>query len=57
MGNVNNVSAAKPNVSGAIFRAPLATTLPTTASETLDAAFKLFSLLITYNTNRIWKVR
>jgi hypothetical protein len=40
MGNVNNVSAAKPNVSGAIFRAPLTTTLPTTADETLDTAFK-----------------
>ena len=40
MGNVNNVTAAKPGVSGAVFRAPLGTTLPTTADEALDAAFK-----------------
>ena len=40
MGNVSNVTAAKPGVGGAIFRAPLATTLPTTADEALDAAFK-----------------
>ena len=40
MGNVNNVTSAKPKVTGAISRAPLATTLPTTADESLDAAFK-----------------
>lgn len=37
--NASNVTAGKPNVGGAIFRAPLGTTLPTTATEELDAAF------------------
>lgn len=40
MSNVSNVTAAKPAVSGAISRAPLGTTLPTTADGSLDAAFK-----------------
>ena len=39
MSNSANVSAGKPKVSGAVFRAPLGTTLPTSASATLDAAF------------------
>lgn len=38
--NANNVAAGKPKVGGAIFRAPLGTTLPTNATGTLDAAFK-----------------
>ena len=38
--NAQNVTAGKPNVSGAIYRAPLGTSLPTTATETLDAAFE-----------------
>ena len=38
--NAQNVSAGKPKVGGAIYRAPLGTTLPTTAKETLNAAFQ-----------------
>lgn len=37
---VTNVSAGKPKVGGAIYTAPLGTTLPTTADATLGAAFK-----------------
>ena len=37
--NANNVSAAKPGISGAIYRAATTTTLPTTADGSLDAAF------------------
>lgn len=39
MPNVANVSTGKPKVAGAIFRAPLGTTLPTDASTALAAAF------------------
>ena len=39
MATVSNVSVGKPNVSGAIFRAPLNTTLPTDSDTALDAAF------------------
>lgn len=35
LNNSSNVSAAKPNISGAIYRAPLNTALPTTADGTL----------------------
>ena len=38
--NVSNVSAGKPNINGAVYRAPLGTTLPTTATESLNSAFK-----------------
>jgi len=37
--NAQNVTAGKPKVSGAIYRAPLGTTLPTDASTALDPAF------------------
>ena len=37
---VGNVSAGKPAVGGAIFRAAAGTTLPTDATTALDAAFK-----------------
>lgn len=37
---VSNVSVGKPKVGGAIFAAPLGTTLPTNATSDLDAAFK-----------------
>lgn len=36
----NNVAAGKPDASGAIYRAPLGTTLPTDATTTLSTAFK-----------------
>lgn len=39
LNNSSNVSAAKPNITGAIYRAPLNTTLPTTADEALAAGF------------------
>lgn len=37
--NVSNVSTGKPRVAGAVFRAPIGTPLPSTATEALDAAF------------------
>ena len=41
MGNTaTNVTAGKPKITGAIFRAPLGTTLPTDASTALDDTFK-----------------
>lgn len=40
MSKVANVTAAKPKIGGAIFRAPLGTTLPQDTSSALDAAFK-----------------
>lgn len=38
--NVTNVSAGKPKVGGAIFRAPLGTALPTNATSDLSDAYK-----------------
>lgn len=38
--NTANVAAGKPKVGGAIFRAPIGTTLPTDATTPLGAAFK-----------------
>lgn len=41
MGNtVANVTAGKPAIAGAIWAAPVGTTLPTDTDDTLDAAFK-----------------
>lgn len=40
MNNVENVSAGKPSITGAIWIAPLGTTLPEATSETLNEAFK-----------------
>lgn len=40
MSNVENVSTAKPKVGGAIYSAPLGTTLPTDAKTALNEAFK-----------------
>ena len=40
MSNVNNVTTGKPKIGGAIFRAPVGTTLPKDAKATLDPAFK-----------------
>lgn len=37
--NAQNVTAGKPKVGGAIYRAPLGSTLPTDASTALDPAF------------------
>ena len=39
MDTVTNVTAGKPAAGGAIYRAPLGTTLPTDATTALDAAF------------------
>lgn len=38
--NAKNVSAAKPKIAGAIYKAELGTTLPTDAVSALDPAFK-----------------
>lgn len=40
MNTANYVTAGKPRVSGSVFRAPLNTTLPTTANADLNSAFK-----------------
>lgn len=40
MNDAMNVTAGKPKVGGAVFRAPLGTKLPTSATEALDSAFK-----------------
>ena len=40
MPNTAYVSTGKPKVTGAVYRAPLGTTLPTDASTALDSAFK-----------------
>lgn len=37
--NASNVTSGKPKIGGAIFRAPLGTALPTTASAELNVAF------------------
>ena len=34
-----NVSTGKPNISGAVYVAPMTATLPTDATTALDAAF------------------
>lgn len=38
--NSQNVTAGKPLINGAVFRAPLGTPLPTSATEALNAAFQ-----------------
>lgn len=40
MSDVKNVTAAKPKVGGAIYTAPIGTTVPTDATTALDVAFK-----------------
>lgn len=40
MGDTQNVTYGKPKVGGAIYSAPLGTTLPTDATTVLDVAFK-----------------
>lgn len=39
-GTANNVTAGKPKTSGAVFCAPLGSTVPTNAVDALDTAFK-----------------
>lgn len=39
MNTVTNVTAGKPKIGGAVFRAPVGTALPTSAGAELDAAF------------------
>lgn len=39
MATSSNVAVGKPKVGGAIYRAPLGTTLPTSTADTLDKAF------------------
>ena len=39
MPNVDNVSTGKPKITGAVYRAPLGTTLPTDATTALSGAF------------------
>lgn len=38
--NAQNVTVGKPKINGAVFRAPLGTALPTSATETLNPAFQ-----------------
>lgn len=45
MQNASNVTAAKPKKMGAVFWAPVGSTLPTDASAALDAAFKSLGYL------------
>lgn len=40
MAEVKNVSAGKPKIGGAVYRAPIGTELPTDATTALDIAFK-----------------
>ena len=40
MTNVNNVSAGKPKIGGAVFVAPIGTELPEDVTTQLNAAFK-----------------
>ena len=40
MANTKNVTAGKPKVGGAVWRAPIGTNLPTTTTEALDRAFE-----------------
>ena len=45
--NTSNVSAAKPKVGGAIWRAPVGTVLPTDAITALDSEFKTLGFIST----------
>ena len=40
MADATKVTVSKPKTGGAIYRAPLGTSLPTDASSELDVAFK-----------------
>lgn len=43
--NASNVATGKPKIEGAVYRAPVGTTLPTDATSELDVAFKALGYL------------
>lgn len=45
MSNAENVTTGKPKIGGAIYRAPVGTTLPTDAKTALDETFKAMGYL------------